>query len=196
MMITDGAAGDAAGPSVAVRGSEVKRSFRDEALAEFDMLYRIAVQLTSDRPSAKRLLEKTILTAYRSWEDRPDELEPRVWIAQVLVREHRCLFDVDEEAEEEQADRWARAATFLNEAFMDEHARAAVMRNLRPAVVRRAIGRLPQSARRVLALSDIAGFSYSQLASVLDSTVCEVKKRLHAARDLVKWILATDMKQV
>lgn len=194
MMIMEQAVGDAAGPSVAVRGYEVKRSFRNEALAEFDMLYRIAVQLTSDRPSAKRLLEKTILTAYRSWEDRPDELEPRVWIAQVLVREHRRLFDVDEEAEEEQADRWARAATFLNEAFMDEHARAAVMRNLRPAVVRRAIGRLPQSARRVLALSDIAGFSYSQLASILDSTVFEVKKRLYAARDLVKWILANDMK--
>ncbi len=180
----------------AIRGSEVKRSFRAEALAEFDMLYRIALQLTCDRPSAKRLLQKTILTAYRSWEDRPDELEPRVWIAQVLVREHRRLFDVDAEAEEERADRWARAATFLNEAFMDEHARAAVMRNLRPAVVRRAIGRLPQSARRVLALSDIAGFSYSQLASILDSTVFEVKKRLYAARDLVKWILATDMKQV
>ncbi len=193
-MIMEQAVDDAVEPSVAVQGYEVKRSFRDEALAEFDMLYRIAVQLTSDRPSAKRLLQKTILKAFRSWEDRPDELEPRVWISQVLVREHRRLFDVDEEAEEERADRWARAGTFLNEAFMDEHAWAADMRNLRPAVVRRAIQRLPQSALRVLVLSDIAGFSYSQLASVLDSTLCEVKKRLYAAHDLLRFSLATDMK--
>ncbi len=78
---------------------------------------------------------------------------------------------------------------------MDEPARATLLRNLTPAVVRRAIGHLPLSARRVLALSDIAGFSYSELASVLDSTLCEVKKRLYAARDpLLRWSLATDMK--
>ena len=96
----------------------------------------------------------------------------------------------------ERAGMWAPAATFLNEAFMDEHARSATMKNLTPVVVRRAIGHLPLSARRVLALSDIAGFSYSELASVLDSTLCEVKKRLYAARDLLKWSLATDRKYV
>ncbi len=194
-MITDQAVGHGAAHDVAVRRYELESSFRDEALAEFDMLYRIAVQLTTDRPSAKRLLQEAMLTAYRSWEDRPDELEPRVWIAQVLVQEHRRLFDVDEIMEEERASTWAPAATILNEAFMDEPARAALLRNLTPAVVRRAIGHLPLSARRVLALSDIAGFSYSELASVLDSTVCEVKKRLYAARDLLKWSLATDIKE-
>ncbi len=162
---------------------------------EFDMLYRIAVQLTSDREGAKRLLQEAVLTSYRSWEERDNEVDPRVWIAQVLVREHRRLFEVDEEAEEERAETWAPAATFLNEAFMDEPARAAFMKNLTPALIRRAIPRLPLSARRVLALSEIGGFSYSELASVLDSTVCEGKKRLFAARELLKWRLATDMKE-
>ena len=185
-MITDRAVGHGEVYDVAVRGYELESSFRDEALAEFDMLYRIAVQLTSDRPSAKRLLQEAMLTAYRSWEDRPEELEARVWIAQVLVQEHRRLFDVDDKAEEDQASTWAPATTFLNEAFMDEHGRAAFMRNLTPAVVRRAIGHLPLSARRVLALSDIAGFSYSELASVLNSTVREAKSLLYAARELLK----------
>lgn len=193
MMITERAAGRGAAHDVAVRGYELESSFRDEALAQFDMLYRIAVQLTSDRPSAKRLLQKAILTAFRSWEDRPDELEPRVWVAQVLVQEHRRLFDVDEILEEERAGTWARAATFLNEAFIDEHARAALMRNLTPAVVRRAISHLPLSARRVLALSDISGFSYSELASVLNSTVHEVRNRLYAARELLKWYCHHDV---
>ena len=173
----------------------MERSFRENALAEFDMLYQIAVHLTSDRPSAKELLQEAVLTAYRSWKDRDNDVEPRVWIAQVLVREHRRLFDVDEEAEEERADTWGPAATFLNDAFMDEPARAALMKNLRPAVVRRAIGHLPLSARRVLALSSIAGFSYNELASILDSTVCEIKKQLFAARELLKWRLAIDMKE-
>ena len=196
MMITEHAVGHGAAHDVAVREYELESSFQEEALAEFDMLYRIAVQLTSDRSSAKRLLQDAILAAYRSWKDRLDKLEPRVWIAQVLVQEHRRLFDVDEIMEEERVDTWAPAATFLNKAFMDEPARAALLRNLTPVVVHRAIGRLPLSARRVLALSDIAGFSYSELAAVLDSTVCEVKKRLYAARDLLKWSLATDMKRV
>ncbi len=189
MMVTDRAVGHGAAHDVAVRRYELESSFRDEALAEFDMLYRIAVQLTSDRPSAKTLLQEAILTAYRSWEDRPDELEPRVWISQVLVREHRRLFDVDEIIEEEQAGTWAPAATFLDEAFVDEHARTALMRNLTPAVVRRAIGHLPLSARRVLALSEIAGFSYSELASVMNATVREARDRLYAARELLKLAL-------
>ena len=161
---------------------------------EFDMLYRIAVQLTSDRPSAERLLEEAVLMSYRSWEDRGNEVEARVWVARVLVREHRRLFEVDEEAEDERAETWAPVATFLNGAFMDGPARATLMKNLTPDVIRRAIGHLPLGARRVLALSDIGGFSYSELASVLDSTVCEGKKRLFAARELLKWRLATDMK--
>ena len=33
---------------------------------EFDMLYRLAVQLTSDRSSAKRLLQEAVLSSYRS----------------------------------------------------------------------------------------------------------------------------------
>ena len=132
MMIMEQAVGDAARPSVAARRSRVERSFRNVALAEFDMLYQIALQLTSDRPSAKRLLQEAVLTAYRSWEDRDDEVEPRVWIAQVLVLEHRRLFDVDEAAEEERANTWGPSAIFLNEAFMDEPARAALMKNLRP----------------------------------------------------------------
>ena len=89
----------------------------------------------------------------------------------------------------ERAGMWAPAATFLNEAFMDEHARSATMKNLTPVVVRRAIGHLPLSARRVLALSDIAGFSYSELASVMNATVREARDRLYAARELLKLAL-------
>ena len=72
---------------------------------------------------------------------------------------------------------------------MDEPAQAALLRYLTPAVVRRAIGHLPLSARRVLALSDIAGFSYSELASVMNATVREARDRLYAARELLKLAL-------
>ena len=180
---------------VAFREYEPDRSFRDEALAEFDVLYRIAVQLTTDRPSAKRLLQQAILAAYRSWQDRPDELDPPVWIARVLVREHRRLFQVDEKAQERRATSWAPAVTFLNEALMDDNAWAAAMKKLAPTVVRRTIEQLPLSARRMLALSEIAGFSYTELASVLDCAVHQAKNRLYAARGLLKWRLAIDMKQ-
>ena len=59
----------------------------------------------------------------------------------------------------------------------------------------RGLTRLVGSIRGVLALSSIAHFSYSELAYLLDSTVCEVKKRLFAARELLKWKLVTDMKE-
>lgn len=180
---------------VAIRESEPERSFKDEALAESDALYRIAVQLTTDRLSAKRLLQETILAAYRGWQDRPDELEPRVWIARVLIRAHRRLFHVNESVEERRAASWVPAVTFLNEALMDEHTWAPVMKNLPPAVMRRTIDHLPLSARRMLALSEIGEFTYAELASVVDCAVHEAKNRLYAARGLLKWRLATDMQQ-
>ena len=163
--------------------------------AEFDMLYRIAVQLTPDRSDARTLLQEAVLASYRGWGGQDNEVEPRVWLAQVLVQEHRRLFEVDEEAEDERAETWAPTGMFRNEVPMDEHSRATLMKNLTPEVIRRAIGHLPLSARRVLALSDIGGFSYSELASVLDSTVHEGKRRLFAARGLLKWRLATDVKE-
>ena len=79
MMITERAVGHGAPHDVAVRGYGPEPSFQKVVLAEFDMLYRIAVQLTTDRPSAERLLQDAILAAYRSWQDRTDELE-MTWI--------------------------------------------------------------------------------------------------------------------
>ena len=45
-----------------------RESFEKEALVHLDVLYRVALRLTSNPSDADDLVQETMLKAYRSWD--------------------------------------------------------------------------------------------------------------------------------
>lgn len=155
--------------------------FEAEALPHLDSLYRMALRLTSDPSQAEDLVQETMLKAYRAWRQYRPGTNARAWLLTILRntfindyrRRKREPVAVDLEAVEpyaiyrdvEQAD--PEGAFFAQ--IVDQR-------------VLEAIDRLPPDFRDVLALSDMEGLSYQEIADALEIPVGTVKSRLFRAR--------------
>lgn len=160
--------------------SEDERSsddrFREDALSDFDVFYRIAVQVAGARARAREVVSRTVLDAYRRWRTRAAELNPRVWVLCILRRVLRESLGSTHSA----AAQWSQIpppeATSVDPAFLE---------SLTPTRIRDAVSTLDVDLREVLAFNQIGELSYADLQYVLDTSRREVGARLlHARREL------------
>ncbi|RMH18339.1 MAG: RNA polymerase sigma factor [Gemmatimonadetes bacterium] len=173
--------------------SRTDQEFQREALADFDVLYRVAVQLAADRDLAKELVQAAVLGAYRRWWDRGQGLSARAWILCILVREARRRLSGGSHADPPAGP----VGGGERESWLDRPGdgvplpggvlpQGQTVDTLDPARVRAAIDPLPYAYREVLALSDIAGLSYDELAVLLDCPRDAARTRLYEARAALK----------
>ena len=162
-------------------GSDAR--FREQVLAELDVLYRVARRLTGDPNDAEDLVQDVLVRAYRAF-DRFDGRYPRAWLLTILrnthvnqLRKRRPDLLEDEVAQRLPArGQEGRQDGTPEQAFQDE---------LDP-VVREALAALSPKHRSVIALVDLDELSYQEAADVLDVPVGTVMSRLHRARRKVR----------
>ena len=157
------------------------RSFDDEALPHLDALYRVALRLTADPSLAEDLVQDTMLKAYRSWRQYRPGTNARGWLLTILRntfindyrrRKHEPVA-MDLEAVEPHA---------LYRSIQDTDPEGSFFSQIVDARVLEAIDALPADFREVLALSDIEGMRYGEIAETLKIPVGTVKSRLFRAR--------------
>ena len=71
----------------------------------------------------------------------------------------------------------------------DDTPEEAGVRNEKQAVLHNAIQALPDDMRAVIVLRDINGYSYNEIADILDANVGTVKSRISRARERLREIL-------
>lgn len=155
--------------------------FTAEALPHFDSLYRMALRLTQDPTRAEDLVQETLLKAFRAWGSYRQGTNARAWLLTILrntfINEYRRSkrepIATDLEAIEPYAIYKAVEQADPEGAFFDQIVDARVLE---------AIDRLPTDFREVLALSDMEGLSYAEIAESLEIPIGTVKSRLFRAR--------------
>jgi RNA polymerase sigma-70 factor (ECF subfamily) len=159
----------------------VAPTFEAEALPHLDSLYRMALRLTGESARAEDLVQETMLKAYRAWQQYMPGTNARAWLLTILrntfINEYRRRkrepVAVDLEAVEPYAIFRSVEQTDPEGAFFDRIVDERVLE---------AIDRLPPDFREVLALSDMEGLSYAEIAAALEIPVGTVKSRLFRAR--------------
>lgn len=168
--------------------SAAGRSFDEEALPHLDTLYRVALRLTADPTQAEDLVQDTMLKAYRSWQQYQPGTNARGWLLTILRntfindyrrRKHEPIA-MDLEAAEPHA---------LYRSIQDTDPEGNFFSQIVDARVLEAIDALPTEFREVLALSDIEGMSYGEIAATLKIPVGTVKSRLFRARRQLQAVL-------
>jgi RNA polymerase sigma-70 factor, ECF subfamily len=157
------------------------RSFDEEALPHLDALYRVALRLTADPSQAEDLVQDTMLKAYRSWRQYRPGTNAKGWLLTILRntfindyrrRKHEPIA-MDLEAAEPHA---------LYRSMQESDPEGTFFSQIVDTKVTEAIDALPPDFREVLALSDIEGMSYGEIADTLKIPVGTVKSRLFRAR--------------
>ena len=161
-------------------------SFNEAALAQIDALYGYAMTLTRDPTTAEDLVQETYVRAARAANRLSADTNLRNWMFVIMRnawlnqrrREKTGPRFVDFAEEDSAADHW-QADTASNP-------QVVYLRKLEREQVRQAIATLPLTYREVVVLRDIEGFSYQEIAAVLDCPAGTVMSRLGRAREKLR----------
>ena len=144
--------------------------FEREAIPLLSELYGGALRLTRNPSDAEDLLQETFLRAYRGFASFKEGTNLRAWLYRILtnafinIYRKRYLYDK------------------LGSEGAEASAEAQVLDALPDEDVQEALASLPDQFRLAVLLADVEGFSYKEIAEILEVPIGTVMSRLHRGR--------------
>ena len=160
--------------------------FSQAALTHIDALYGYAMTLTRDSTEAEDLVQETYLRATGAANQPAAGANLKAWL--FVIMRNAWLNQV---RHNQSGPRFVELET--NEDTEDAHDNPHVvyLRKLEREQVREAIEKLPEAHREIVVLRDIEGFTYQEIAMVLDCPAGTVMSRLGRARAKLRAALST-----
>jgi RNA polymerase sigma-70 factor (ECF subfamily) len=167
--------------------------FEEEALQLSDQVYQVARRLAGSREEAEDLVQETYARAFRAWRSFEPGTNLRAWLFRILTnlnidRGRRIQRSPDlQPLEENDYFLYNRLEESAGAANVDER---RVVERLSQNDAVSALAELPHDFRDVVLLVDLADFTYSDAAQILDIPIGTVMSRLHRGRRILKRSLA------
>jgi RNA polymerase sigma-70 factor (ECF subfamily) len=167
--------------------------FEEEALELSDQVYQVARRLSGSREEAEDLVQDTYARAFRAWRSFQPGTNLRAWLFRILTnlnidRGRKIQRTPDQQPlEENDYFLYNRLEESAGDGNADER---RVVERLSQNDAVTALADLPHDFRDVVLLVDLADFSYSDAAQILDIPIGTVMSRLHRGRRMLKQNLA------
>ena len=162
--------------------------FADQALPFMDGLYAAALRMTRNRADAEDLVQETYLKAYRGFGGFKAGTNLRAWLYRILTNTYINAYRSkkrrpDETDLDESEDLYLfRRLGGLEAVRAGRSAEDELLDLFAEAEVKEAVESLPDQFRIAVLLADIEGFSYKEIAEILDIPIGTVMSRLHRGR--------------
>jgi RNA polymerase sigma-70 factor, ECF subfamily len=162
--------------------------FVEQAMQHMDSLYSAAMRMTRNPVDAEDLVQETYLKAYRGFGGFTEGTNLRAWLYRILTNTYINTYRAkqrrpDEQDLEEVEDLYLyRRLGGLEAASLGRSAEDELMDYFSEAEVKEAIEALPENFRIPVILADVEGFSYKEIAEIVDVPVGTVMSRLHRGR--------------
>jgi RNA polymerase sigma-70 factor, ECF subfamily len=172
---------------VAEDGAAVKiRAFEEQILPILPLLYRAALRLTGEVTEAEDLVQDTCLRAFQSLEQLRHPQAAKAWVFSILrsVFLRRTTREAPPTALVS-LDDLDGSRLMPTDALRDLHDPAVSRLSMLPEI-RQAVLRLPAAYREAIILAHIAGFSYREMAQILEVPVGTIMSRLFRARRMLR----------
>ena len=163
-------------------------TFADSAMEHMSALYSAALRMTRNPADAEDLLQETYLKAYRSFGTFQEGTNLKAWLYRILtntyINAYRAkkrrpeLTDVDDV---EDLYLYHRLGG-LEAAAAGRSAEEEVLERFTDDDVKSALESLPDNFRMAVLLADVEGFSYKEIAEIMDVPIGTVMSRLHRGR--------------
>jgi RNA polymerase sigma-70 factor (ECF subfamily) len=163
-------------------------TFAEQAMPLMSSLYSGALRMTRNPADADDLVQETYLRAYRGFGGFQEGTNLKAWMYRILtntyINAYRAKQRRPEESElDEVEDLYLyRRLGGLEAASLGRSAEDELMDTFSEAEVKQAIEDLPENFRMAVLLADVEGFSYKEIAEILDIPIGTVMSRLHRGR--------------
>lgn len=166
-------------------------SFEPDALSFLDALYRTALRMTRSEADAEDLVQETYIRAFRFREQFTRGTNLKAWLFRILTntfinqyrrKAARPSTTVLDDVEESILYRHMRD---VSPGSASPDPEAAVVDSTLSSEVKEALEALPEKFRTTLLL-DVEGFSYKEIAELVDIPIGTVMSRLHRGRKFMQ----------
>ncbi|MGQ0743996.1 MAG: sigma-70 family RNA polymerase sigma factor [Acidimicrobiales bacterium] len=165
-----------------------RAGFAAAAMPLMDSLYNAALRMTRNPADAEDLVQETYLKAYRAYERFEEGTNLKAWLYRILTNTYINIYRAKRRRPEEtdiddvESFYLYRRLGGAQAASLSQSAEDQVLDRLSEAEVKSAIEALPEQFRMAVLLSDVEGFSYKEIAEILDIPIGTVMSRLHRGR--------------
>jgi len=142
-------------------------SFTELTMEHMPSLYTAALRMTRNPSDAEDLVQETYLKAYRAFATFKEGTNIKAWLYRILTNTYINLY---------------RRLGGLEGAVSGRSAEDEVLDHFTETDVKEAIEALPEQFRMAVLLGDVEGFSYKEIAEILDVPIGTVMSRLHRGR--------------
>ncbi|MDW7695076.1 sigma-70 family RNA polymerase sigma factor [Flammeovirgaceae bacterium SG7u.111] len=167
---------------------EKTKIFDEEFMPHIDSMYNFAYKLTLDEEEAKDLVQDTYLKAFRFITSFEKGTNAKAWLFRIL--KNSFINDYRKKSKQPSKVDYQEVETYYNSENADHDItidlRSETMQNRIGDEVTNALNSLAVDFRIVIILCDLEGFTYEEMAKILDIPIGTVRSRLHRARNLLK----------
>lgn len=167
---------------------EKGRIFDKEFLPHIDSMYNFAYRLAFDEDDAKDLVQETYLKAFRFINSFEQGTNAKAWLFRIL--KNSFINDFRKRSKEPSKVDYQEVETFYNSEDTEMSAttdlRVETVQHMIGDEISNALNSLAVDFRTVIILCDLEGFTYEEMAKILDIPIGTVRSRLHRARNLLK----------
>ncbi|MBJ68753.1 MAG: RNA polymerase subunit sigma-24 [Acidimicrobiaceae bacterium] len=162
--------------------------FESMAMPFMDQLYSHALRLTKNSSDAEDLVQETYLKGYRAFSTFEEGTNLRAWLFRILTNSFINNYRKKQRGfEEEDLDDFEdmylhRRLGSTQTPSLGMSAEDMLFERLTEEEIKDAVEDLPTQYREVVLLADVQGFSYKEIADILDIPDGTVMSRLHRGR--------------
>ena len=165
-----------------------RATFADQAMDLMPSLYAAALRMTRNPADAEDLVQETYLRAYRGFGGFQEGTNIKAWLYRILTNTYINTYRAkkrrpDETDLDDVEDFYLyRRLGGLEEARASRSAEDELLDRFTDTEVKEAIESLPDNFRLAVLLADVEGFSYKEIADILEIPIGTVMSRLHRGR--------------
>jgi RNA polymerase sigma-70 factor (ECF subfamily) len=162
--------------------------FENEFLPHIESMYNFAYRITFEEDDAKDLVQETYFKAYRFIDSFHEGTNAKAWLFRIL--KNSFINEFRKKAKEPPKIDYQEVETYYNSEDVNElittDLRVETLQDMIGDEVSNALNALAVDFRIVIILCDLEGFTYDEMAKILDIPIGTVRSRLHRARNLLR----------